>query len=316
MKAIRIHSFGGPEVLRLDDIPVPKPSAGEVLIRIRGASVNPVDYKIRQGGYPKVTAKQLPVTLGRDICGVIDADFVGDTVNPAVGRLSKGDSIYALLDWTLGGYAEYVALPAALCAPKPKSLSTLESSAVPLAALTAWQGIFDNGGLESEQKILVHAGAGGVGHFAIQFAKARGAYVFATAAAENIDFVRKLGADVVIDYKAQRFEDAAKDLDVVFDLIGGETRERSWQTLRRGGILVSTLGQPDEAKANQHGVRAKGYMAQPNTGQLIEIGQLIDSKKVRPTVTRSFPLEAAREAQIYLEKSHPRGKVVLAVAPE
>jgi NADPH:quinone reductase-like Zn-dependent oxidoreductase len=316
MKAIRIHSFGGPEVLSLDDVPVPKASPGEVLIKIRAASVNPVDFKIRKGGYPKVTAEQLPLTLGRDICGVIDADCGGNTVHPQAGRLSKGDSIYALLDWTLGGYAEYVALPAAWCAPQPKSLNPLESAAVPLAALTAWQGLFDNGGLGSGQKILVHAGAGGVGHFAIQLAKARGAYVFATAAAENIDFVRKLGADVVIDYKAQRFEDTAKDLDVVFDLIGGETRERSWQTLRRGGILVSTLGQPDEATASQYGVRAKGYTAQPNTGQLVEIGQLIDSKKLRPTVTRHFPLEAAREAQIYLEDSHPRGKVVLSVSAE
>lgn len=316
MKAIRIHSFGGPEVLSLDEIDVPRPLAGEVLVRIGGASVNPVDYKIRKGGYPKVTAEQLPITMGRDVCGTVHTDFSGEKRNPTAGGLAQGDSIYALLDWTLGGYAEYVALPAALCAPKPKSLDTLEAAAVPLAALTAWQGIFDNGGLESGQTILIHAGAGGVGHFAVQFAKARGARVLATAGAENVDFVRKLGADVVIDYKAQRFEDTAKDLDVVFDLIGGETRERSWKTLRRGGIIVSTLGQPDEAEAKHYGVRAKGYTAQPNAAQLIEIGRLIDSKKVRPTVTRSFPLEAAREAQVYLETSHPRGKVVLAVTPE
>ena len=224
MKAIRIHSFGGPEVLCLDELEVPSPLAGEVLIRVGAASVNPVDYKIRKGGYPKITAAQLPMTLGRDICGVVQTEFSADTRSAESGSLSQGDSIYALLDWTLGGYAQYVALPAVLCVAKPKSLTTLEAAAVPLAALTAWQGIFDNGGLGSGQRILIHAGAGGVGHFAVQFAKARGAYVLATAAADNLDFVRQLGADVVIDYKAQRFEETAKDLDVVFDLIGGETR--------------------------------------------------------------------------------------------
>jgi NADPH:quinone reductase-like Zn-dependent oxidoreductase len=315
VKAIRIHSFGGPEVLTLDEIAVPDLLPGEILIRIGAASVNPVDYKIRRGGYPKITAAQLPITLGRDICGVSETELTGDTRLPAGEGCAKGDAVYALPDWRLGGYAEYVALPSAFCAPKPKRLSTVESAAVPLAALTAWQGIFDCGGLVSGQTILIHAAAGGVGHFAVQFAKAAGAYVFATAAAENIEFVRQLGADVVIDYKVQRFEDTAKNLDVVFDLVGGETRDRSWQTLRRGGILVSTLGQPDEAKAGQYGVRAKGYTAQPNRGQLIEIGRLIDSNKVRPTVTRSYPLQAAREAQTFLESSHPRGKVVLAVAP-
>jgi len=305
MKAIRIHSFGGPEVLSVDQLEVPTPSPGEVLVKIGAASVNPVDYKIRRGGYSKVSAEQLPITLGRDLCGIVESGADG---------CRQGDSVFALLDWNLGAYAEYVALPAALCAPKPTTLGTLESAAVPLAALTAWQGIFDHGGLVRGQRILVHAGSGGVGHFAVQFAKARGAYVFATAAAQNVDFVRQLGADVVIDYRAQQFEDTVKELDVVFDLIGGDTRERSWQTLRRGGILVTTLGKLDEAKARQYGVRAKGYLAQPNRDQLIEIGRLFDANQVRPTITRSYPLEAAGEAQSFLETSHPRGKVVLKVA--
>jgi len=306
MKAIRIHSFGGPNVLMLDQIDRPVPQPGQVLIKIGAASINPVDYKIRQGGYPRVTLDQLPVTLGRDICGVIEAGTGDDTCR-------IGDAVFALLDWNVGGYAEFVALPVALCAPKPKSLSTVEAAAVPLAALTAWQGIFDNGELQAGQTILIHAGSGGVGHFAVQFAKNKGARVFATASGINVDFVRQLGADVVIDYKTQRFEDLASDMDVVFDLIGGETRERSWRTLRRGGILISTLGQPDEAKARQYGVRGKGYMAAPSRAQLLEIGRLIDGKKVRPTVTRTYPLEAARDAQRFLEEAHPRGKVVLTV---
>jgi NADPH:quinone reductase-like Zn-dependent oxidoreductase len=304
MKAVRIHSFGGPEMLAVDEIPVPVPKAGEYLVRIGGAGVNPVDYKIRQGGYPKITQAQLPITLGRDVCGIIQSSANG-------GVDHAGDAVYALLDWNLGGYAEFVCVSAALCAPKPASLSIAEAGAVPLAALTAWQGIFDNGKLEAGQTILIHAGSGGVGHFAVQFARNKGARVIATASGKNMDFVRQLGADTVIDYKAERFEDAAVKVDVVFDLIGGETRERSWGTLRPGGILVSTLGQPDESKARQYGVRSKGYTAEPNRAQLIEIGRLIDEKKVRPIITRSYPLQAARDAQRFLEHEHPRGKVVL-----
>jgi NADPH:quinone reductase-like Zn-dependent oxidoreductase len=306
MKAVRIHSFGGPEVLAVDEVPVPTPKAGEYLIKIGGAGINPVDYKIRQGGYPKITQAQLPITLGRDICGIVESS--------ADGRSDRaGDAVYALVDWSLGGYAEYICVPSSLCAPKPASLSIAEAGAVPLAALTAWQGIFDNGGLAAGQTVLIHAGSGGVGHFAIQFAKNKGARVVATASGENVDFVRRLGADTVIDYKTQRFEDAAVQVDVVFDLIGGETRERSWSTLRPGGILVSTLGQPDESKARQHGVRSKGYTAAPNRGQLVDIGRLIDDKKVALTLTRSFPLKSASEAHRFLEHEHPRGKVVLTI---
>jgi NADPH:quinone reductase-like Zn-dependent oxidoreductase len=266
MKAVRIHSFGGPEVLTVDEIEVPALLPDEVLIRIGAASVNPVDYKIRQGGYPKVTQADLPITPGRDVCGIVET-----SANDKICR--PGDRVYALLEWTLGGYAEFVSLPSKLCAPTPTTLSTIDSAAVPLAGLTAWQGIFDHGGLKRGQTILIHAGAGGVGHFAVQFAKAHGAYVFATAATENLEFVRQLGADAVIDYKTQRFEDIAQNLDVVYDLVGGDTRERSWKTLRRGGTLVSTLGQPDEAKAAHYGVHAKGYTAQPNRDQLLEIGR-------------------------------------------
>jgi NADPH:quinone reductase-like Zn-dependent oxidoreductase len=308
MKAVRIHSFGGPEVLTVDEIEVPTLLPGEVLLRIGAASVNPVDYKIRKGGYPKVTVADLPITLGRDVCGIVEKS-PGDVICRA------GDRVYALLEWSLGGYAEFVALPGKLCAPTPTALSTIDCAAVPLAGLTAWQGIFDHGGLQRGQTILIHAGSGGVGHFAVQFAKAHGAFVFATAAAENLEFVRQLGADTVIDYKTQRFEDIARNVDVVFDLLGGDTRERSWKILRRGGTLVSTLGQPDEGKAAHYGVHAKGYTAQPNRDQLVEIGRLIDANQVRPTVTRTYPLEAAREAQEFQETSHPRGKVVLTVAP-
>jgi len=309
MKAVRIHSFGGPEVLQLDQIADPKLKPAEVLVRVAAAGINPVDYKIRQGGYPRVTRDQLPITLGRDICGVIEK------VSGSGSEHKVGDEVYALLDWSLGGYAEYVALPESNCASKPVGLSSVDSGAVPLAGLTAWQGIFDYGKLSEGQSILIHGGAGGVGHFAIQFAKARGAHVLTTASADDLEFVKQLGAEVAIDRKTQRFEQIAKDIDVVYDLIGGETRERSWGIIKRGGILVSTLGQPDEGRAAALGVRAAGYVAQPNRGQLIEIRQLINAGRVQPTVTKVFPLESAVEAHRCLEHDHPRGKIVFKVEP-
>jgi NADPH:quinone reductase-like Zn-dependent oxidoreductase len=300
MRAARIHAFGGPEVLKIDRIDVPSPKADEILVRITAASINPVDYKIRQGHYPRVTQKDLPKTPGRDICGVIEGE---DT------------EVMALLDWDLGGYAEYVVLARTLCVPKPKNLSMVEAAAIPLAAMTAWQGLFQYGGLSSGQRVLIHAGSGGVGHFAVQFAAQCGAEVMSTASADNIEFVRHLGATTVIDYKTQRFEDAAADVDVVFDLLGGDTRERSWQVLRKGGILVSTLGQPDPREAATRGVRATGYTTEPNAAQLAEIGSLVEGGKVRPFVSKTFGLDAAAAAQLYVEKEHARGKTVLDIWP-
>jgi NADPH:quinone reductase-like Zn-dependent oxidoreductase len=307
MKAIRIHHFGGPEVLRTESIDRPLPKAGEVLVRMGGAGINPVDMKIREGSFPKIKQDQLPIILGRDICGVIEEGASDQS------ELRVGTEVFALLDWSLGGYAEYVALSSSLCSRKPAKLDAVESASVPLASLTAWQGLFDHGGLTKGQTVLIHAGSGGVGHFAIQLAKERGARVVTTASADNLDFVFRLGADVAIDYKRQKFEEVAKDIDVVFDLIGGDTRERSWKVLKRGGILVSTLGQPDAGRAAQYGVRASGYMTQPNPSQLNEIRDLIDAGKVAPAVTKSFLLDDAADAHRYLEKQHPRGKLVLSI---
>jgi NADPH:quinone reductase-like Zn-dependent oxidoreductase len=299
MKAVRIHSFGGPEVLKVEDVEEPQPRSGEVLVRVSAASVNPVDYKIRQGAFPKVTQKDLPIILGRDICGTLQA------------KSGQTRDVMALLNWEAGGYAEFVALPEVLCVPKPPNLSAVEAAAVPLAAMTAWQGLFDHGQLQRGQRVLIHAGSGGVGHFAVQLAATRGSTVISTASKENLDFVKSLGAETVIDYNSQRFEDVVSDVDVVFDLVGGETRERSWKILRRGGILVSTLGQPSESEAAKYGVRAKGYMTEANGAQLAEIGRLLEARRVRPVVTKTFTLAEAASAQRYLEEQHPRGKVVL-----
>jgi NADPH:quinone reductase-like Zn-dependent oxidoreductase len=307
-RAVRIHRFGGAEMLEVENLPMPQPQDDEVVVRVHAASVNPVDYKIRSGGYPLVKQEQLPIVLGRDLSGTVA--LCGTRAH----TLKRGDPIYAMIGQDRGAYAEFVLVKAVEMAAKPDRLSHVEAAAVPLAGLTAWQGLFDHGGLQAGQRVLIHGGAGGVGHFAVQFAKARGAHVITTVSRDDLDFARSLGADDVIDYKAQRFEDVARDIDVVYDLIGGETQDRSWSVLKPGGIIVSTLSQPSEEKARAHQARGMRYMAQPNGAQLREIGRLIEDGKVRPVVTQTFPLLQVRAAQEALERGKLRGKVVLDVA--
>jgi NADPH:quinone reductase-like Zn-dependent oxidoreductase len=232
-----------------------------------------------------------------------------------VDAFGEGEAVYAMLgSIDRGSYAEYVLVRPNEAAPKPARLSHIEAAAVPLAALTAWQGLFDHGHLEAAQTVLIHGGSGGVGHFAIQFAKVRGATVLTTASNQNLDFVGELGADRAIDYESQRFEEIARDVDLVLDLIGGETQERSWSVLKPGALLVSALGEPSKEKAMQHGAHGLGYRAQSNAGQLAEIGRLIDQGKVRQVVMANYPLAEARQAHERLERGHVRGKIVLVVA--
>jgi NADPH:quinone reductase-like Zn-dependent oxidoreductase len=306
MKAVRIHRFGGKEVLQLDEIAPPVAADGKLLIRVMAASVNPVDYKIREGGYPKVTEADLPVTLGRDVAGWLET---------AGGGFNAGDAVYAHLDWADGGYAEYV-----LCAPdgiaaKPSTVDMIEAAAVPLAATTAWQGLFDHGQLKAGERVLIHGASGGVGAFAVQFARIAGAEVIATAPAAEADRVAAYGAAQVIDYQAQKFEDEVHDVDLVFDLIGKDTQDRSFQSLKRGGRLISTVQDPDQAKAKAAGVAAKRFMAKPDARQLAEFARLIDSTQVQVTVAKVFTLGQASEAHRMVEKGHPHGKVVLEVVP-
>jgi NADPH:quinone reductase-like Zn-dependent oxidoreductase len=308
LKTIRIHSFGGPEVLTIEKLPIPQPGPDEVVVKVQAASVNPVDYKIRKGAYPAVKADKLPYTMGRDVAGTVDA------CGPAITKLKEGDAVYAMLGLGRGGYSEYVIVKESEAAAKPQSLDFTAAAAVPLAGLTAWQGLFRHGQLEAGQRVLIHAGAGGVGHFAIQFAKAMGAHVITTVSARHTDFVRGLGADEVIDYETQRFEDIVRDVDMVLDLIGGETQDRSWRVLRRGGILVSTLMEPSQDEARSHRVRAMRYTVEENSAELAEIARLIDAGKVTPKITRTFRLTEAAEAETFVEQGHTEGKVVLQVA--
>jgi NADPH:quinone reductase-like Zn-dependent oxidoreductase len=303
MHAIRIHKFGGPEVLKEDSLPVPEPGAGEILVRVDAASVNPVDGKIREGKFLNVAA--LPLTLGRDLSGVVEACGGG------VQGVTRGEAIFALLGHDRGAYAQEVVVKSGEWARMPDNLSAVEAAAVPLAALTAWQGMIDHGGLTSGQRVLVHGGAGGVGHFAIQIAKAKGAWVATTCAGEDVDFVKNLGADAAFDYKTETFEDNLSDIDLVYDLIGGETQERSFQVLKEGGALVSTLKQPDKAKALSKNLTVAHYVTGPDAGELSKIAALIEQGKIRPVVHAVYPLAEAARAEQALAEEHVRGKIVL-----
>ena len=249
----------------------------------------------------------MPITLGRDFSGTVESCGAG------VQGVRKGDAVFALLGRDRGAYAQYVVAKPTEFTAKPRTLDHIQAAAVPLAALTAWQGIFDQGKLTAGQKVLIHGGAGGVGHMAVQLAKAKGAWVAATCSGQDIDFVRELGADKIIDYKAQRFEDEVSDIDLVYDLIGGETQTRSFAVLKNGGTLISTLQKPDAAKAAEKNLHVANYGSSANAAELSEVAKLIDDGKVRVFVARTFALEDAAKAQDFLAKEHVRGKVVLSV---
>jgi NADPH:quinone reductase-like Zn-dependent oxidoreductase len=307
MKAVTIHSFGGPEVLQLEDLPTPELGDDDVLVDVRAASVNPVDYKTRAGKFPPVTTAQLPKVLGRDVAGVVER------CGAHVDVWQPGAEVYAMLDQNHGGYAQRVAVHAALCARRPRNLSFVEAAAVPLAGLTAWQGLFEHGRLQAGQTVLIHGGAGGVGHFAIQFAKVHGARVATTVSRGDLDFVRELGADVIIDRDAGRFEDQIRAVDLVFDLVGGAVQKRSFDVLKPHGTLVTTLGRADETTARERGLRVVTYMTRADGEQLAEITHWIEAAKVRPRLQETFALDDARGAQERAEHQHTQGKIVLEV---
>jgi NADPH:quinone reductase-like Zn-dependent oxidoreductase len=307
MKAVRIHSFGGPEVLRVEEIERPEPKIDEILIRVEAASVNPVDWKMREGNYPAVQEEDLPYVLGRDVCGTIEK------VGEGVAAFHPGDAVYAFLNPRHGGYEQFVIARPEEIAPKPRLMNPVQAAAIPLVGITAWQGLFEHGGLQAGQRVLIHGGAGGVGHLAIQFAKAKGAWVATTVSSADLEFALSLGADKVIDYKKERFEESIQPVDVVFDLIAGETQDRSFGLVKKAGVLVSTLAQPDKNRAAELGIRAVRYTAQPNGAQLAEIGRLIEEGKVRVEVRRVYSLEQAPAAQEAIRNEHNRGKIVLRI---
>jgi len=311
MKAVRVHNYGGPEVLRFEDSPRPTPGSGELLIRVHAASVNPIDWKIRAGYLKDHIPLPLPFIPGWDVSGVVEAVGSGATT------FKKGDEVYARPDVTahgFGAYAEYVVVKDIETALKPKSIDHVHAATIPVGAVTAWRALFDAAGLKEGQKILIHGAAGGVGSFAVQLAKWKGAYVIGTASTRNQAFLRQLGVDEPIDYEKTEFEDVVHDVDVVFDAIGGDTQKRSWKTLNRGGILVSIVGLPSEDEAANHGVRSAFVSAHGGSSLLAELATLVDSGKIRPMVETVMPLSEARHAHELNETGHARGKIVLQVA--
>ena len=309
MKAIRLHGRGGPDHLVYEDAPQPRPGAEEVLVRVYATGI--IANELKWDGTYQTKAgspRALPIP-GRDLSGVVEA------VGHGVTEPAKGDEVYAMLDYCCdGAEAEFtIALPNEL-APKPRTLDHVQAGAVPLTALTAWQGLFEHARLVAGQTVLIHGAAGGVGVFAVQLARWAGAQVIATASKRNRDFLCELGANEIIDYTTTRFEEVVQGVDFVFDTVGGDTLHRSWQVVKPGGVLASVVSpRPSFAEAQAYNVRPVWFVVQPNREQLVRIGALIDEGKVRPIIDTVLPLSQARQAYEQGAKGHTRGKIVLRV---
>ena len=311
MKAIVVHQYGGPEVLKLEDVPVPTPKDDEILVKIFAAGVNSFDGTLRSGNWAKPpNGTQLPWHPGYDIAGVVEK------VGGKVTKFKPDDAVYAFITILKGGgYAEYAIAKEKDAAPKPTTISFVEAAAVPSVALTSWQAI-DKANVESGQTVLINGASGGVGMFAIPIAKVRGARVFATASTANQDFLKELGADVPIDYKTQKFEDIAKNVDVVIDGVGGETLARSYPIVKKGGFIVALSANVDKAQLDKYGIRGASLVVQNNGDELAQIGKLIDEKKIKVIVSETFPLADASKAEAKADAGHARGKIVLKVREE
>jgi alcohol dehydrogenase len=314
MKAIQINEYGSSNVVELNETAsVPSISSGKILVSVKAAGVNPADWKIRDGGLQQLVSLQFPSTLGMDFSGVIKQ--VGEGISSSDFKL--GDEVYGqagVINGGSGAFAEMALAKMESIAHKPKRLSHEEAAALPLVGVSAWWALRDDIGLSNGQKILIHGGAGGIGSIAIQLAKNLGAYVATTVSTNDKQFVQELGADVVIDYKTQTFEDLLHDYDAVFDTVGGETYRRSFKTLKRGGIIVSMLEQPNSEPMNQYGVKAIFRFAQANRERLTKVAQWVDeNNNIRVNIDKTFSLSEAADALDYQKNVHPRGKVVLAM---
>ncbi|HEY6307596.1 MAG TPA: NADP-dependent oxidoreductase [Candidatus Angelobacter sp.] len=333
MKAIIAEQYGGPQVLELTDVPVPQVGPNGVLVRVHASSVNPVDWKFRQGLLSALGNLRFPVIWGCDLSGVVAQ------VGSSATLFKPGDEVYGFKDGRVaktyrGTYAEYAVVPENVLARKPAKLSHEEAAAIPLAALTAWQALVDRGGLQAGQRVLIHAAAGGVGVFAVQIAKALGAYVAATAGAKNQDFLRELGVDLPIDYAREKIEDKLSGYDLVLDGVGNSVWPSSLRALRRGGKLATLTVPIPETKSGKLrffstaiagvvGGKARALLAgkrllmthvQPRGGELEKINALVEAGKLRPVIEKVFPLEEIAEAHRVSEKGHVRGKLVVRIS--
>src|SRR6266480_855952 len=311
MKAIVIHEYGAPEVLKYEDVPRPEPKENQILVRVIAAGVNPVDGMIRSGMFAKYEKTVFPIILGADIAGVVEK------AGSKITKFKAGDPVFAYVSLNKGGgYAEYALATEGEAAPKPKSLNYVEAAAVPVVALTAWQALIDTAKLSAGQTVLIHGGSGGVGTFAIQIAKARGAKVIATASTANQDLLKELGADVDIDYTKTKFEDVARDVDVVLDSVGKDTLARSYGVVKKGGFIATLVAEADQAELDKHGIRGASLNVKPDSHELAEIGRLIDENQIKVVVSQTFQLADAAKAQEQVATGHTRGKIILKVADE
>lgn len=308
MKAVVAHEYGGPEKLKLEEIPLPQPKENEVLVRVIASGVNPADPLILRGKYAKEFGTHLPLILGYDMAGIVVK------IGAKVTKLKVGDPVYAYLLWG-GGWAEYCISNEGESAIKPKSLSFVEASSVPLAALTAWQA-FEPAKLQSGQTVLIHGGSGGVGSFAIQIAKARGARVIATASAANQDLLKQLGADVALDYTKPDWPATVHDVDFALVPFRDETMLRTYDVMKKGGIIATLTSRADPAELEKHGIRGAPVASHPDANELAEITKLIDAGKIKPIVTQVLPMTDAAKADEQAETHHTRGKMVLKIAEE
>ena len=330
MKALAIRRYKAP--MEMMELPVPRPGPGDLLVRVRAASVNPVDYKIRDGGVKVMIPYSFPLILGNDLAGDVEA------VGPGVTKFKVGDAIFSRLDKDrIGAIAEYALVRESAAAKKPVRLDYVQAASVPLVGLTAWQALIDLAHLQAGQKVLIHAGSGGVGTVAIQLAKHLGAHVATTTSTANVDWVKRLGADVVVDYSKDDFEKVLRDYDVVLNSLGADVLEKSLRVLRPGGKLISISGPPDAAfakdigaswflrqvmrllsyrirsKANRLGVSYSFLFMKASGDELREIGSLIDAGAIRPVVDQVFPFASTNEAMAYVDKGRAKGKVVVSV---
>ena len=307
MKAVRLHEFGGPEVLRVEDVPRPDVGPHDVLIRVIAASFNPIDAKVRDGSMKQAIARPLPIVLGWDAAGIVEE------VGADVTGFARGDAVFTYPEFRRGGtYAEFVAVDHTQVAKKPQTVSFADAAALPMTAQAAWMAIVTTAAVSQGQRVLIHGGAGGLGTIAVQLAHARGAEVIATASATDLPLVTGLGADQAIDYRTTRFQDVVRDVDVVLDTLGGQTQDDSWAVLKPGGILVATAQPPSAERAQAAGVRAQFIFTPPSGAVLAQIAALVDAGSLRPVI--GLELDLARAAVAHTPAGRRAGKTVLHVA--
>jgi NADPH:quinone reductase-like Zn-dependent oxidoreductase len=297
MRAVLLSETGGPEVLRIEEGPTPEPGEGEVLIRVRAASVNPIDWKFRRG----LAAKKLPAILGNDVAGTVE--------HSRAEGFAEGDEVFGFSPG--GGYAEFATAPAAVIAKRPAGVSHEQAAALPVSGLTAWQALFDRGGLQDGQSLLVAGAAGGVGHLAVQLAKHAGARVIGTGSAGNREFVLGLGADEYVDYSSQDVAEVVQDVDVAFDTVGGATTETLVATVREGGVIVAIASAPPEAQAAERCVRTELLSMTTSVQQLVDIAALVAAGEVKVEISGAFALADVAQAHELSEAGHVRGKLIL-----